>query len=543
MNLLQNLERSWSYRLLPTTFLAWCEAVSKWIDGGSVFADFNTLLPGNVGLPNWSFFDTTNAPLTLANAGSVYGPTGTAASAVWVNPGGVAVNLARLACPHGVPLGVSAVNLEIRAALPVGVVASKLYLELRETGGALIGSGTVTLGPGIATFTVLTNAPVAWPTEYVVSCYLNDVPLGSSANAQAIIEYIALRPTVFTSGSWESDLYRIELGPGTQQGGYDLFARGRYWARQAYTKTLFRTYAPFFYLEQFCNNTGVGNGCLVKLNGQALPTIFNSTGTSAVPVWDFPKVSLDASADTQSDVEVDAGLMNQGPGPTGSNPANVVGTFPTAIYIPSGFLWTVTERTTPRETFTLYGDSIPSGIGIPFPELAGIPQNFRSILPYEYVSETVGARSLVGDIIFDGSVANLARIITKNRPKILWVQVGTNDYGGAGGGTGPVAAWQADMVALLRACVALVPDIWIFVQSITTRAFVGANGVGDTLANYQAAAAAAVATVALPNVVFVDASLWINAPSDTSDGLHYNQFGQAIYVGKIVSTLQAAGFM
>ncbi len=526
-------------RKVDAQLFRWVNAVSKWLDGGSTFPDLNTLVPGNVGLSNWTGTPAAiDAWVTLDNAGEVYGPVGTAASAVLVNGGGVAGGVSEGSCAFPTFSGLQAVDISIRAALPTGIVSSTLYFEVRDTAGNLITSGTQALAAAMATYTIFSNVLVTYPTEYFINVFCNQAP--SSVQAQAIIEWVKVTPTTFTAGTWRDDLYRIELGPAELQGGYDLFARGRYWARQAYTATYFRTDAPIFYFQQFCNNAGVGNGCSVRINGSQDGTVFNSTGNSVTPVWDLVSVALDR--DLSNLVELDCGLNNQGPGPTGSVPGNVVGTFPTAIYFPKGHRFDILERVNAREVFTMYGDSIVSGIGVPFPELNGIEQNLRKLIPYDMVCESVGARSLVGDIIFNGSVLAVAKLITKNRPKVLWIQVGTNDYGGLGGGTAAVATWGADMVALCQACVALIPDITIFVQTITDRLYNGVNGFGDTVASYQAAAIAAVATVGLPNVLSVDASLWISVGGQTSDGLHYNQFGQSIYIQRVRNTLIGSGF-
>jgi len=538
MGLLTELSRAWSYRAGPPGLGTWIDAVSKWLDAGSIYPDIDTLVPGNVALPNWTTIAGANAPDTLANAAS-YSVDGLA-SATWVNPGGFTPGTGQLACAKGPPVGVSSVNVKIRASLPIGVVSSTLYLELRTTAGVLIASGTVALSANMTTYTPISLAPVAWPTEYIVSCFFNQAP--SSVQAQAIVEWIRLEPATFTAGAWQTGLARVELGPLWLQGSYDLFARNRYWSRQSFTKTLFTTRAPFFILEQFCNNAAPnGNGCAIQINGSMSPNVFRSTGTTAVPVWDFPKTTL-AEGGILNEIEIDSGPSQNGPGGGGSSPGNFVGTFPTALYVPQNYITSPTQRTNTREAFTLYGDSIPLGIGVINPEFSGISQNLRQLLPYDFISECIGGRSLIADIASNGTIAKLALVLTRNRPKYLWIEVGTNDYGGAAAGTGPVATWQADLQALLIACAALVPDMWILVQSITSRTFEGANAFGDTAPNYRTAASNAVTGSGLAKIQFVDASAWIIPATQTIDGLHMNNFGQAIYVQKVLTTLRTANF-
>jgi len=520
-------------RKVDSGLFNWMQAVSSWLDAGSTFADVNTFVPGDVSLANWTYFGTSaNAPTVLQNAGTIYGPSGSAVTANFVNPGGVAPGTGRLAAVKSFPPGVTGIDVEIRAALPTGVVSSTLYLEVRTLGGTLIASGTVALTNVMRTYVPIVQATVGWPTEYVVSCYVNQAP--SSVQAQAIVESIAIRPSIFATSQWATNLQRIELSPAWLQTGYDTFVKSRYWTRQSYTRTLFQTDAPFFYIEQFCNSAGA-NGCPVKVNGQAYPTLFRSTGSSATPHWDYPQIILSGFG-TRNIVEVDSGPEQQGPG--GAQPYNAVGTFPTAIYVPQGYSFQALDRVNQREGFSIYGDSIPLGIGVTDPEFSGIAQNLRHILPYDVICDCIGARSLVIDCLGVGNYTYLAKLLTKSRPKYLWIQVGTNDYGGAGGGTGPVAAWQALLRNLLITCQSFVPDITIFVQTLTSRLFEGANASGDTAADYRTAATNAAAGLAYCQVV--DASGWITVATQTADGLHLNQIGQAIYVEKVLSILTTA---
>jgi lysophospholipase L1-like esterase len=517
-------------RKVDASLFNWMQAVSSWLDSGSVFADVNTLVIGNLNTPNWLSLPTAaNAPSVLPNAGIPYGPLGSAASAVYVNPGGVSPGTGRLACIKAFPPGVTSVNVEIRAALPTGIASSTLYVELRTAGGTLVASGTVALTNVMTTYIPIAGAAVTWPTEYVVNCYVNQAP--SSVQAQAIVDYIAVRPITFTS--WSSDLQRIELSPSALQSTFDTYVKTRYWSRESYTQTFFETEAPYFYFEQYCNNAGA-NGCPVRINGSQYPNLFRSAGTSASPRWDYPQVTL--TAGVNNIVELMSGPEQQGPG--GAQPFNAVGTYTTAVYVPSSYECRLLDRVNMRQKFTFYGDSIPLGIGITNPEFSGISQSLRRLLSYDFVANCIGARSLVFDTLGVGNYTYLAGLLTKSRPKFLWVQVGTNDYGGAGGGTGPVAAWQALLRNLLITCQAMVPDITIFVQTLTSRTFEGANALGDTAANYRTAATNAAAGLAYCQVV--DASGWISPPTQTSDGLHLNQIGQGIYVSKVLATLVAA---
>lgn len=535
-------------RKVDAALFNWMRAVSGWLDEGSIFRDFNTLLPGDVSLPEWRFFDLANAPACLSNAGTSFGPVGCEPSAVWVNPGGVAVGITcHLAKPVGIPVGVTNVNLKIRASLPLTVVSSTLYLELRTAAGALVGSGTVALSPAMTTYTVLTDELVGSSTEYVVHCYLNQAP--SSVNAQAIIEFISLEPSIYAPGSWRSDLYRVNIDQTWMQGGYDQFVRGRYWARQSFTATKFWTTSPTIYLEQYCwTGPTTTNACPITVNGVPNGQLFHSTGTNASPQWDFVPITLPTPGAIPTEVVIQSGICQ------GNNtlPNSLPGVFPTAIYFPRGFGFQKEKRDNLRDVFMFYADSIVAGIGVNTPEIAGVYQTLKKLFPYTLIGDCVGGRNLAFDVAGAGSVLELARRLFRERPKYFWFQVGVNDYGAAlsgpgTGGTESAAAWQTQLTNLLIEARNQVPDIQCFVQGLLNSVTESNNSLGDNRAAFVAAAGAAVvaANAAFPNAycTFLDVSGLIIPGAQTADGVHLNQFGQAIYDAYVITTLKAASIL
>jgi lysophospholipase L1-like esterase len=129
---------------------------------------------------------------------------------------------------------------------------------------------------------------------------------------------------------------------------------------------------------------------------------------------------------------------------------------------------------------TIYGDSICMGDQTDQPPFQAWPVLLRRTYPGSVQLEAWGFRSLWEDAS-GGSTALTSSIIV-NRPRRLYIAIGTNDYG--------LSLWSAGQFGvayggLLNAVHAALPGTTIYCQTPLARQEEGANAAGATMADYR----------------------------------------------------------
>ncbi|HEX8501367.1 MAG TPA: GDSL-type esterase/lipase family protein, partial [Pyrinomonadaceae bacterium] len=168
-----------------------------------------------------------------------------------------------------------------------------------------------------------------------------------------------------------------------------------------------------------------------------------------------------------------------------------------------------------------YGDSITVG-----DTREGWTMLLRDVYPGSVALEAWGGRSLVQDAPNAPARATLVNQIATQSPDVIWLGIGTNDYGGVGFGEQSAASFGTAYAALLDELHVARPTAAIYAQSMTPRANEAANNYGNTLPQYRSQVQTACA--ARPWCNFVDGTAipgWSNATDLTFDGVHLSTAG------------------
>lgn len=179
---------------------------------------------------------------------------------------------------------------------------------------------------------------------------------------------------------------------------------------------------------------------------------------------------------------------------------------------------------TPVDTMVIYGDSISVGVGAtPLQEKAWSVQ-VRDARTGNTLTEAYGGRSLFKDAETANDRARIVGKIVSENPSILYIAIGTNDFG--------LNSWTAAnfgiaYAAMLDDLSSQLPNLLIFCQTPTVRTTETANGLGSTLDDYRTEISNAVAARPLFTTL-VDGTT-ILVLGDLIDGLHPSTAGHTKY--------------
>lgn len=254
----------------------------------------------------------------------------------------------------------------------------------------------------------------------------------------------------------------------------------------------------------------------VRINGvnqSSLEFTANETRT-------FP-VTLGAQGTTRT-VEIISGLQTDIGGVQGSYIDSVT-------YLDTD-TFTVVEPPPAGQRVVVYGDSISVGDFTSDPGL----EAWTALLRYSGIPVTVegwGVRSLFADAVDGPSQAALVAQFVADAPTVLWLAIGTNDYG--------LSAWTdtafgTAYAAVLDAFHAALPNVPVYCQTPLSRTTETANGHGDTLPQYRAQITTA--CLSRPWAKLVDGTSILGA-ADLQDGLHPHEAGHAKYAARVRSIL------
>ena len=185
---------------------------------------------------------------------------------------------------------------------------------------------------------------------------------------------------------------------------------------------------------------------------------------------------------------------------------------------------------TPR--ILLYGDSIHVGGNADNPSLEGVAQLVRNAYSGSLLLEAWGYRSLYDDCVDEAARIAFVSHIANQSPSIIWLGIGTNDYGLSKWTAANFGTAYADLLDKLH--VAL-PSAAIYAQTPVVRATETANAVGSTMAEYRTQISTAQSTRS-EYCTLVDGTE-ILTTDDLADGVHPTTAGHAKYAAYVKTVL------
>jgi lysophospholipase L1-like esterase len=179
----------------------------------------------------------------------------------------------------------------------------------------------------------------------------------------------------------------------------------------------------------------------------------------------------------------------------------------------------------PSERILIYGDSITVGSSASAPTNNSWAMLLRELYSGSVMLEAWGWRSLYEDAPNAAGRTALSNRIASYAPTIVWLAIGTNDYGLAQWNATEFETGYADFLDKLHAAL---PSAAIYAQTPIVRGSEGGNGVGSTLGNYRTAISNACATRAWATLVDGTAFMTTSEleggdvhPTTTGHGLYY----------------------
>lgn len=217
--------------------------------------------------------------------------------------------------------------------------------------------------------------------------------------------------------------------------------------------------------------------------------------------------------------------------PNGGPPNQVLGTFIRNLaFNAAATSLTSSQVTSPR--MWVYGDSITAGANATEAPLEGWVQLVRNEYAGSVINDSWGFRALYRDAATADMRTDFAAYIASLRPSIIWLAIGTNDYG--------ISLWTAANFGtayadLLDKIHALLPSATIYCQTPIDRTSEGANGVGSTMAQYRTEITTA-SNARSGYCVTVDGTAFLGT-GDLADGVHPTTAGHALYAAAVIAEL------
>lgn len=181
----------------------------------------------------------------------------------------------------------------------------------------------------------------------------------------------------------------------------------------------------------------------------------------------------------------------------------------------------------------VYGDSITIG-----QDASPVDQNAWGMLvrraktDHQFSFEAWGTRSFFDDANNELLQDNFVALLKDFNPSVVWLAIGTNDYG--------LNKWAASAFGTAYAAVldklhAAMPSVVIYAQTPLLRTTETANGSGSTLGNYRTQIATAVST-RTGFATLVDGTA-IMTTASLVDGVHPTTAGHLLYANYVKSIL------
>lgn len=252
----------------------------------------------------------------------------------------------------------------------------------------------------------------------------------------------------------------------------------------------------------------------VRING----ALYGSLQPTAQDDYNSAQIDLPAG---RKRVEIVAGMHD---GPT------VLGAFPVMAYLAGGTICQVIDATT-ENRLIIYGDSIAVGAAAAVPPAQGWGALLREVWPGNVMWIGRGGMTFKDNNQDATARATFTARVAALNPAVLWMALGTNDYGYNYWTAAAFGTAYADLLDRLHAAL---PDLAVYAQSPIPRDVETANAGGSTLGDYRAAVAAACTGRAW--CTFVDGTQIVSV-SDTSDGTHPTTAGHAKFFAYVRGVL------
>jgi lysophospholipase L1-like esterase len=181
----------------------------------------------------------------------------------------------------------------------------------------------------------------------------------------------------------------------------------------------------------------------------------------------------------------------------------------------------------PLNRMIVYGDSITEGGNSVTPTQQAWTILIRNLYGGDLAVEAYGYRGLYNDAIDAAArTAFVARLVAAYTPDIIWICIGTNDYG--------LSLWNAAnfgvaYAALLDELHIEFPATTIYAQTMIQRTAEGPNGFGNTCGDYRTQIVNACGTRPWATLIDGTAVAFPQAPGDLGDGVHPTTAGHIKY--------------
>ena len=374
-------------------------------------------------------------------------------------------------------------------------------------------------------------------TAYEVLIYKGSL---SAAQSQAVRNYLGNKWGVYTPSLAQmsytvANVVDSSDGPTFNSGLY----QGTYIRNSVHSEAIYSTTATSLTLDSW-DNGAYDSWPTLTTFGVYVNGTYNQTLSDAVHGVNHLSATLPAGAKT---VAVTQGGVQSAsasyPPITGNYVIGISFNAPAKQLFPTG-----------EGNLVIYGDSICMG-------QAATPINENSwveLVRAGWTHGTVGAtcwgwRSLYQDYYYNSSsISTLALSIESMNPTIVWIAIGTNDFGlnnAADGSSPPVpsswtpTAFGTQYAALLDRLHTDMPTVPIFAQSpiVRTDAYGAANAnySGYHLTDFRSAIQSA-ATARSSFVTYVDGTTLLSSGGLSADGLHPSTTGHSTYASNVLNT-------
>ncbi len=507
-------------------------------------ADLNSIVNGDISRQNCTKIYPAQIFRVGVNAGSIRSVDGTTNedACFWNRDGAASAQGYR--AERFVATGITS-TFAVRAVLPAGVGSATIVIQiLSQDGLTTLGTQACVLSSTATLFTV--SAPTVVGTEYRWRGAVNDVAIGTSANAQALCSRIAITCTGVAATSVFAKPY-VRVPMASNQAG------NSYWSpqdRYDYSSSLARlpltTSATTIVVEYYCNtvNPGFVDGAVFE-NGRP------HTQIPAANATQLNQTTVTLSAGTKL-VEVFSGPQS-----------GQLSLFIVAVYIPASENVEVIRPAGGRTLVTM-GDSIQLGSevtpiwaavrgmwsllrnrypgGVYFEAYGSWRLGVNGTFSFGYVSAAGTLSTAAGNVLIR---TQLMQRLRHMQPTEVYIAIGTNDL--------TVAVAPADIevgyAALLDDVHACIPGATIWLQSLLRRAaaFEAGSAPGYRAATLNVLAAADPNVVSPNNVAGantrgryatnIDGLPAVSAANFGSDQLHPNDEGYRQYADYVASFL------
>jgi len=392
--------------------------------------------------------------------------------------------------------------------------------------------------------------PTGAPSEQVITLTRTGLTVGTlykiqmeasdlSQGAQPVVGNVRLYP-VNGTGIWAENFIRYRVNH-AMLGGTSLratYVNGQYLQHSGFAELKLLTDASSLTIEAWTDNAGLSGKVASLVNGREYQV--GATLTTGQPMMDTHNF-----ADANQGAVRDIGFRTDGhDNSSGALTANPKGVFFRALHAKQDanviFRPSVGER-----KLYIWGTSIERGIGATTPLFGGWVHRLRRRFPGSVVVDAYTGRTFKTDGDTSAKYNALAAWIAQGNFTDVLLSMGPNDYVAA---LWSAATYGTNFAAFLDAIHAASPQTRVGTISLiahTAGIGEGANGLGDTLANFNTQL-----SNGATNASRVSWSYYIDGKNaampqngDLADGTHPNDLGHGKFGAFVSSSMATAGVL